>query len=326
MEKELPDQQTVKMEGLDYITPGYYFVTICSKEKAPFFGTIINGRRVLNENGKIAEECWRKIPEHFPNVRIDEYVVMPNHVHGIVHLTQGSAIEASCTLGDIIGSYKSAVSHNISRGRQIPVGSGQLPARSRQLPAPLFDDKSCHRNYWNVIVREEKALDSIRNYIRFNPQNYEAVVNCGEPKFLGNADLLLLPKVGFLASRGEVASHGDLPMKKGEAVLSGFLSPMERKLFWSALEHQKPVIWVKPWVLDEGTDRAPIRQAIDQGRLLILSPFSERMDAPSVRRAAWCNQYVLAHCDRMVVGHLNPDGMLSCILTEAHPDLEITYL
>ena len=60
--------------------------------------------------------------------------------------------------------------------------------------------------------------------------------------------------------------------------------------------------------------------------LLILSPFAEQIDAPSVRRAAWCNQYVLAHCSRMVVGHLTPGGMLACILSEAPADLEIAYL
>ena len=65
---------------------------------------------------------------------------------------------------------------------------------------------------------------------------------------------------------------------------------------------------------------------MEEGRLLIVSPFADGVDAPSVRRAVWCNQYVLMHCGRMVVGHLNPGGMLACVLSEADPELEIQYL
>jgi hypothetical protein len=135
-----------------------------------------------------------------------------------------------------------------------------------------------------------------------------------------------MPKMGFLASRGEAPPHGRLPMKKGEAILSGFLSPMERAVFKASLEYKKPMIWVKPWGLADNTASAAIRLATEEGRLLIVSPFDDNIDAPAVRRAAWCNQYVLAHCDRMVVGHLNPDGMLACVLSEAAPDKELVYL
>ena len=177
-----------------------------------------------------------------------------------------------------------------------------------------------------MIVRDDEALANIRRYIRNNPQNYEAVMNCGEPRLLGNAALLELPKIGFLASRGEAALHGALPLKPGEVIMSGFLSPMERAVFKAGLANRKPMIWVKPWALEEGIDAPAIRTALQEERLLIISPFEEQVDAPSVRRAAWCNQYVLAHCTHMVIGHLNLSGMLACILSEAPPDLAITYL
>lgn len=72
--------------------------------------------------------------------------------------------------------------------------------------------------------------------------------------------------------------------------------------------------------------RVPIEAALADGRQLIVSPFAAGVDTPNVRRAAWCNQYVLAHCHRIAIGHLNPDGMLACILTEANPDIEMIYL
>ena len=93
----------------------------------------------------------------------------------------------------------------------------------------------------------------------------------------------------------------------------------------AGLEQRRPLIWVKPWGLEEGIDTPAIRRALDENRLLVVSPFSDDIDVSSVRRAAWRNHYVLAYCDRLVVGHLTSGGMLSCILSEADPDLEIVY-
>jgi len=271
---------------------------------------------VLNEAGRVAEQCWRDIPMHFPSVGIDEFVVMPNHLHGVLHLKCAGGGARSTSLGDVVGAYKAAVSRILSRGRQLPTRSNE--------PVAAGASAIWHRNYWDVIVRDETALDKIRKYIRFNPQNFDAVMQVGEPQFAGNRELLTLPKVGFLASRGEERSHGRLSLKSGEAIISGFLSPMERAVFAAGLKHRRPLIWVKPWGLSDETPQ--IRTALDENRLLILSPFSEELDVPSVGRAAWCNQYVLAHCDRAVIGNLNPDGMLNCILSESDPDKEIVYL
>jgi hypothetical protein len=136
-----------------------------------------------------------------------------------------------------------------------------------------------------------------------------------------------MPKTGFLASRGASELHGRLPAKPGEAVISGFLSPMERAVFKAGLAHKIPLIWVQPWGLaHQGCMTPQARAALDEGRLLIVSPFADDVETPSVRRAAWCNQYVLNYCDRMVVGYLNPSGMLACILSESDPEMEIVYL
>jgi REP element-mobilizing transposase RayT len=332
MEAALPNRQSIRMKGWDYTSAGCYFVTMNTHKSRPLFGVIVNGRMVLNEAGRIAEECWQKIPEHFPTVAVDEFVVMPNHVHGVLHL-RGKGFEIpnpspqfgkpqAGALGTLVGAYKAAVSRILGRGGKFPARSGgHLSTRPAAGASAIW-----HRNYWDVIVRDKQTLGAIRNYIRFNPQNYAVVMNVGEPQCAGNRALLELPKTGFLASRGANAPHGRLPVKPGEAIISGFLSPMERAVFKAGLEHQRPLIWVKPWGLDEEGLARQARSALDEGRLLILSPFAESVEAPSIRRAAWCNQYVLAHCDRMVVGHLNPGGMLACILSESDPEMEILYL
>ena len=313
-------RKNIRMQGWDFTSPGWYFITICTQGMKSRFGTIVNGRMVLNDAGRKAAEFWRDIPAHFPRAVVDEYVVMPNHVHGLLQLVErdtacrvpverqlesfGKPVAGS--VSTIVRSYKSAVTRalgeNVWQGR-----------------------------FYEVRARDDTARANIRNYIRFNPQNYDVVMNVGEPRYVGNKELLERSKLGFLASRGETSSHGNLPIKADEVIISGFLSPLERKVFWAALQHKRPMIWVKPWGLDLNMDTAcrvhmDIEQSIAAGRLLVLSPFSDDIEAPSVRRAAWCNQYTLEHADRMVIGHLNPDGMLACILAEADPDKEIIYL
>jgi hypothetical protein len=314
-----PNRKSIRKRGWDYTATACYFITINTYEGKPLFGNVVNGSMVLSDAGRIAEEEWRKSAIIRDNVELDEFVVMPNHVHGIVRLKGLGAPSPSApspsapspsapnpfrqfgkpiagALGTFVGAYKAAVTRQIRRGvvRQAP---------------------TWHRNYWDVIVRDERALIAIREYIRQNPQNYEVLMKAEDPQSMGNRALLEIPKMGFLASRGADTVHGHLPLKAGEAIVSGFLSPMERAVFKAALKQKRPLIWVKPWRLDGDDLSRPVRQALDEGRLLMLSPFHD-IDTPSARRAAWCNQYVLAHCDRVIIGHLNPGGMLACILSE----------
>lgn len=322
-------RRSIRLRGHDYSKPGRYFVTMCVVDRHARFGTVIHGRMVLSEAGRIAAECWRDIPEHFPHVALDEWVVMPDHVHGIISIGVPGPDDAIRVVGaknlSPLGGNAGAVgAKNLSplraHGTSRTVGS---IVRGFKIGVTKAVGALWQRNYYEIIIRDEAALQNIRAYIRFNPQNYEAVMNCGEPAFLGNRALLDGPKLGFLASRGETAPHGHLPLKPGEAIISGFLSPMERAVFEAGLAHGKPLIWVKPWALEDGADSPAIRRALDEGRLLILSPFAKAIEAPSVRRAAWCNEYVMRHCDKLVIGHLKPGGMLECLLSDAPLDLAV---
>jgi REP element-mobilizing transposase RayT len=337
----LPNRQSIRNRGWDYTTPGWYFVTLCVQDMRPVFGTVVNGKMVLNETGQMAREMWLAVEKYHPEYHLDEFVVMPNHVHGLVQLEgrpdgqEGRPDDLPLTGGcdglplrdgtaglpDFVRRFKSTA--DVAWRKMAGAGRCASPG-----PDTMRNGKLWHRNYWDVIVRDEQALANIRQYIRFNPQNYDRVMNAGQPRMLGNAGMLALRKVGYLASRGAEGRAGatTCPCEPDAAIISGFLSPMERAVFTKGLEHKTPLIWVKPWGLEDGVLAAPVRRAIDESRLLVVSPFADSIEAPSVRRAAWCNQYVLAHCDRLIVGHLTPGGMLSCILSEADPDLEITYL
>jgi len=77
-------RRSIRLKGYDYSQAGAYFITIVTQDRACLFGEVVDGEMRLNEAGRIAERCWRAIPDHFPHVRLDEFVIMPNHVHGIL--------------------------------------------------------------------------------------------------------------------------------------------------------------------------------------------------------------------------------------------------
>jgi REP element-mobilizing transposase RayT len=80
-------RRSIRLQGFDYSQTGAYFVTICTRERACIFGEVIDGEMRLNNAGDVVDQCWLAIPRHFPDVDLDAYVVMPNHVHGIVVMT-----------------------------------------------------------------------------------------------------------------------------------------------------------------------------------------------------------------------------------------------
>ena len=161
---EKRQRKSIRLKEFDYSQPGEYFVTICAKNHKCIFGSIVNGQMDLNERGNVVKECWEKIPEHFPNVVLDEYIIMPNHIHGILvligpivgtrpavsllHERFGKPVSGS--LSTIVRSFKSAVTKRIN----------EMHVReSGQLWQPRYYDR---------IIRSEKELQNTRDYIANN--------------------------------------------------------------------------------------------------------------------------------------------------------------
>ena len=159
------NRQSHRLPGYDYAQPGAYFVTICTHARATLFGEIIRDTMDLNEFGNIAFACWQSIPRHFPLSRLDAFVVMPNHVHAILWITdygQGAVREAlplpdvpkgttPNSLGAMIQNYKSVTTRKINQARQLP-------------GTPVWQ-----RDYYDKIMRGEDALRRVREYITSNP-------------------------------------------------------------------------------------------------------------------------------------------------------------
>lgn len=101
-------RRSIRLKGYDYAGAGAYFVTLCTKDRACLFRDIVDGLMVLNEAGRVVEECWKDIPAHFHQIIVDAFVVMPNHIHGILRIVDavgGERCFAHVGLGQMPRSY-----------------------------------------------------------------------------------------------------------------------------------------------------------------------------------------------------------------------------
>jgi len=209
-------RRSIRLKGYDYSQAGAYFITICTQDRACLFGKVVNGEMQLNDAGRMVLAEWNMLPERFPHVVLDAFVVMPNHVHGIVVITNPALDDTATTaptivgaglvsapndgpmsapnagpmsapndgpmsapndgtttrttmrtttrvvptLGDIVGAFKSRVTVEYIRGVKT---SGWPPFRGR-----LWQ-----RNYYEHIIRNERALNAIRQYIIENPRRWQ---------------------------------------------------------------------------------------------------------------------------------------------------------
>ena len=166
-------RQSARLENYDYSKGGTYFVTVTVDGEGEIFGNIVEGKVDLNKAGEIIEKVWMNLPKQFTNVKLDEFVIMPDHFHGIIILenmkeglmNQARTMEKNWilmknkknTLGKIIRAFKAKVAKLIREDGAI--------------------DFKWHRNYYDHIVRDEKDLLIIKKYIKNNPLNLEIAKN-----------------------------------------------------------------------------------------------------------------------------------------------------
>lgn len=144
---ELPQRKSPRLQGYDYSQSGTYFVTICTHKRYFHFGDILGDMMKYSLLGLSAIKFWKSIPEHYKSIELDYFVVMPNHIHGILVLEDNSP-----KLGIIIGTYKAAVTRT---------------ARQNGIFHKIWQS-----SYHDHIVRNEKSLNYIRQYVLYNPEKW----------------------------------------------------------------------------------------------------------------------------------------------------------
>ena len=145
-------RKSIRLQNYDYSQAGAYFITICTQHRQHFLGEIIQNEMRLNEAGTMILQQWETLPQRFSSLQLDAFVIMPNHIHGILVLDGHS----NKTLADIVGAFKSITTNEYIKG-------------VKQYHWQSFDRIFWQRNYYEHIIRNEQALNQIREYIVYNP-------------------------------------------------------------------------------------------------------------------------------------------------------------
>ena len=198
MEKQKRFRDTsLRLQSYDYSKPGLYFITVCTHQQEHIFGQVEDGEMILNECGIIANKFWKNMEHRFPKCRTHAFVVMPNHIHGIIEI-----LPKSKPVWMIHESSQSIINQSNSK----PVGSiHELTLRSmnnveiesnrkkrRKMIIPMIIGwykmnvskqinlirntpgfRVWQRNYYEHIIRNQAAFNNISEYIRYNPQKWD---------------------------------------------------------------------------------------------------------------------------------------------------------
>jgi putative transposase len=138
--------------------------------KAVRFGRILEGKTRLNETGGIADRCWRDIPKHFPNVELDEFVVMPNHIHGIIVLTDDGRDVQFLPAFFMAGNVPTRISPK--RGSLSVIVRTFKGAVTTECRRRGYNNFAWQSRFYEHIIRDDKDLENIREYIRYNPMKW----------------------------------------------------------------------------------------------------------------------------------------------------------
>jgi len=169
---EIHHRRSIRLRDYDYSVAGAYFITICAFQRECLFGEMVDGEMRINERGRIVESQWRQLPGHYFNIRLDEFVVMPNHAHGIIEINEQpagarfiapdnlaecdnlGAMNRAPTVGEIVRAFKARCTHEINHICDNP-------------GVPVWQ-----RNYYERVIRDERELAAIRQYIVANPTKW----------------------------------------------------------------------------------------------------------------------------------------------------------
>ncbi|MDR3636983.1 MAG: transposase [Isosphaeraceae bacterium] len=143
-----------RLQGYDYSQSGAYFLTLCVNGRSHLFGEVLDATMHLNHFGRIVQTCWTDLSNHYRHISLDAFTVMPNHIHGILFLERGPTTEQQHGVPEIVRALKTFSARRINEQR------GSRGSSVWQ------------RNYFEHIIRDERALDRIREYILDNPRRW----------------------------------------------------------------------------------------------------------------------------------------------------------
>jgi len=182
---DIHHRRSIRLTGYDYSQCGYYFITVCTQGRRCLFGEIEKGRIILNDAGKMIGRWWNELKNKYANIEIDEYVIMPNHCHGIINIVGTVGADLGVCHDNILDEQikKGEGEHTDSplQGRPIykmvqwfkTMTTNEYIRNVKQNHWEPFEGKLWQRNYYEQIVRDEISLRRIREYIINNPYQWQ---------------------------------------------------------------------------------------------------------------------------------------------------------
>jgi REP element-mobilizing transposase RayT len=164
-------RRSLRLRGYNYASPGAYFVTLCTQGRACVFGNIMDAILHRTDAGGMIETAWRELPAFYPGVNIDEFIIMPNHVHGIVVLV-GAAPRGRPVSGQAQGPAPTTVSLSDVVQRFKTITTCRYAIGIRGLRWPSFRGRLWQRGYYERVIRDENEVHRIRRYIQENPAHW----------------------------------------------------------------------------------------------------------------------------------------------------------
>lgn len=179
---------SARLQNWDYGRNAVYFVTICTQNREYCFGRIVDEEMILSESGKIAQQFWREIPKHFPFVQLDEYVVLPNHVHGIIIIDKMDSLVVVETPESGVSTRESQTTTDSPKTTNSRTDAASQKWKPASLGAILNQYKrivSIHARkiqsnfawqsrFHDHIIRNNNRYQQIKNYIVNNPKNWDS--------------------------------------------------------------------------------------------------------------------------------------------------------
>jgi putative transposase len=182
MSNPLRQRKPLRLKAYDYNQQGAYFVTLCTQNRECLFGEVMDNVMVLNEAGRMVEAIWNDLSTHYPSITLDAFIIMPNHVHGVINIntvdTDTINQNEPCE-GDALVASR-LYDGGTPQGRPLPVIMDRFKStttveyirRVKRHAWPPFDRKLWQRGYHDHIVRNEADLNRIREYIQNNPAQW----------------------------------------------------------------------------------------------------------------------------------------------------------
>ena len=185
---DIHKRQSIRLKGYDYSQSGLYFITICCYQRECLFGNIINSQMILNNFGQLIKEEWLKSAEIRKEIELDDFVIMPNHFHGIVIINQ--EINSDFMKNDVDFQDNNVGANGSSPLQQIQSSPPKISMKPKSISSLIAGFKSAttkkinvirnthqnpvwQRNYYDHIIRNDESLARIREYVQNNPLSWE---------------------------------------------------------------------------------------------------------------------------------------------------------